>query len=198
MTDTIRMSDFPIDPLFMQRWSPRAFSSDPMPEADLSTMLEAARWAPSSSNIQPWRFSYALRDTPDWDRYVGFLMEGNQIWAKNASALVVAISKTHHKSSPEAEERFNPSHSFDTGAASLAFQLQAIKLGYHAHPMGGIFKDKIKLDLAIPLEGYAVEAAIAVGRLAPKDTLPEPLRSREGPSQRKPLSDVAFKGGFKI
>lgn len=197
MTDNNRVSDFPIKALFMKRWSPRAFTSEVMPETDLLTMLEAARWAPSSSNLQPWRFSYALRDTPDWDRYVGFLMEGNQIWAKNAGALVIAISKTHNASSPEAEARFNPSHSFDTGAASLAFQLQAIKLGYHAHPMGGIFKDKIKLELAIPQEGYGVEAAIAVGKIAPKETLPEPLRSRELPSLRRPLSEIISKGGFK-
>ena len=90
-----RRADYPIDPMFIRRWSPRAFTGEPVPEADLRSMFEAARWAPSSSNLQPWRFFYALAETPHFAKFLALLSEGNQIWAKNAGALIVLVSKTH-------------------------------------------------------------------------------------------------------
>ncbi len=94
MSSNPRTPDHPIDAQFLGRWSPRAYSGEAIPEATLKSLLEAARWAPSSYNQQPWRFIYARRDTAHWAQFLGFLNEFNQSWAKNASALVFVISKT--------------------------------------------------------------------------------------------------------
>ena len=88
---SLRESDRPIDPLFLERWSPRAFDGSLVPQEDLETMLEAARWAPSAFNSQPWRFLYARRDTEHWPRFLGLLSTYNQSWAKNAAALLILV-----------------------------------------------------------------------------------------------------------
>ena len=89
-----RKADYPIDEMFLQRWSPRAFTAEAIPEHDLFTMLEAARWAASSYNSQPWRFLWARRDTAHWDKFLGLLVEFNQSWAKDASALMFLVSNS--------------------------------------------------------------------------------------------------------
>lgn len=188
-----RESEYPVDPLFLDRWSPRAFDGRPMPKEHLLTILDAAHWAPSASNHQPWRFVYALNGSTEWDRFVGLLMEGNQRWAKNASALLIILSRNYNLR--EGERKPSPTHSFDAGAAWFALAAQAHLLGYHAHGMGGILKDKIIQQLDVP-EGYTVEAAVAIGTMTDKDTLPEDLAVREVPSKRLPLADVAFEGSF--
>ena len=86
-----RTADYPIDALFLERWSPRAFTGEAIPERQLSSLFEAARWAPSSYNSQPWRFLYARRDTEPWPRFLGLLNEYNQSWARNAAALVILV-----------------------------------------------------------------------------------------------------------
>ena len=112
-----RIADYPIDSLFLERWSPRAFTGEPIAQDELFTMLEAARWAPSSGNAQPWRFVYGLHGTPSFDKLLGLLVPGNAAWAKNASALVFFLSKkTGINASGNAVEQ--PTHSFDTGTAS--------------------------------------------------------------------------------
>ncbi len=191
-----RKADHPIHPIFLERWSPRSFTGEAMPEADLLTMFEAARWAQSASNQQPWRFSYALRTDANWQQYVDFLVEGNQPWAQNAAALVI-VSKL--KTSPADGSAPKPiyTHSLDVGAAMQAFTLQATLMGYVAHPMAGIHTGKIREDLGIPEDEYKVEAAIAVGWLAPKEMLSERFRGREVQSQRKPLAETVFKGRFE-
>jgi nitroreductase len=128
-----RTAEYPIDPLFLERWSPRAFTGEPIPHETLLTMLEAARWAASSFNAQPWRFIYAIRDTPPWGSLLSLLVPFNQEWAKHASALVFAVSKTRSRSRKTGEEHPLPTHSFDTGAACGFMVLQALKLGWHAH-----------------------------------------------------------------
>ncbi len=85
-TSNSRDTDYPVDPLFLDRWSPRAYDGKPMPKDDVLTILDAARWAPSASNQQPWRFVYGLNGSAEWENFVGLLMEGNQRWAKNSSA----------------------------------------------------------------------------------------------------------------
>lgn len=189
-----RQSDHPIDRIFLDRWSPRAFTGAPMPETDMLSILDAAHWAPSSGNSQPWRFVYALKGSDNFDKLLGFLAEGNQRWAVNASALLVLISKTYTISSA-GERRAAYNHAFDTGAAWLSLALQSMSLGYHAHGMAGLDKDKAFAELNVP-EGYRVEAAVAIGRIASKDTLPDDLQEREVPSKRKPLHEVAFEGSF--
>jgi len=198
MTETNnRKADHEIDPLFLERWSARSFKPEAMPEEHLLTMFEAARWAQSASNNQPWRFSYALRDNGSWGQYLGFLIDSNRAWSQNASAIVIVVSKSHTSPTDGSEPKFNRTHDFDTGAATQAFTLQATMLGYIAHPMAGIDVDAIQQAFGLQPDDYTVECMIAVGKLAPKQDLPEKYQARETQSQRKPLWEIAFKDGFK-
>ncbi|MES2258918.1 MAG: nitroreductase family protein [Pseudomonadota bacterium] len=188
--------------MFLHRWSPRAFTAEPLPESQLMTLLEAARWAPSCFNSQPWRFLYARRDTPDWDRFVGLLTPDNQVWAKNASALVFVVSNTLMKNPAAApgaagEDEWVPSytHSFDAGAAWAQLGLQSTLQGLRAHGIIGIDMERTRLELNVP-DNYRIEAAIAIGRQAPIETLGEDLQKKEQPSVREPLSVIALEGGF--
>jgi nitroreductase len=191
-----RTADHPIDPLFLERWSPRAFTDAPISEHDLLTLLEAARWAPSSFNSQPWRFLYARRHTQYWPQFLGLLSDYNQSWARNAAALLILVSKTTLL--PRGAETEVPSytHSLDAGAAWANLALQATRSGWAAHGMAGFDVPRTAVELGVPA-GYRVEAAIAIGRPGDKAILPEPLRAREQPSDRLPLSQLAWEGGFR-
>jgi nitroreductase len=188
-----RTSDYPIDPLFLERWSPRAFTGEAISERELLTLLEAARWAPSSYNSQPWRFLYARRDTEPWPRFLGLLNEYNQSWAKNAAALLILVSKTTLL--PRGADKEVPSytHSLDAGAAWANLALQATRSGWAAHGMAGFDVSRTVAELGVPAD-YRVEAAIAIGRPGDKSILPEPLRAREQPSDRLPLSQLVSEG----
>jgi nitroreductase len=190
-----RQADYPIEPSFLNRWSPRAFTAETISETELLTVLEAGRWAPSAYNSQPWRFVYALRGTEQWDRVFPILNEFNQGWAKSASALVIMVSKTHFAAPGTTEEKPSHSHSFDTGAAWGAIAHQAQLLGFQAHGMTGLHFDKAVEILGIP-DGYRVEAAAAIGRLGNKAQLPDYLQASETPSPRRPLAEIAFNGIF--
>lgn len=190
-----RESQQPIDALFLDRWSPRAFSNETMPEADLLTILEAGHWAPSSYNHQPWRFVYALRGSEQWDSFMSLLIEFNQGWVKSAAAILFVVSRTHSGELGSADQKPIYSHSFDAGTAWGFMALQAHMSGYEAHGMTGMDFDKAPVVLGIP-DGYRVECAVAIGKIGDKNQLPEGLRDREVPSPRKPLSDVAFNGKF--
>jgi nitroreductase len=194
-TSNSRESQYPIDTLFLDRWSPRAFSNETMPEQDLLTILEAGHWAPSSYNHQPWRFVYALRGSEQWDRFMSLLIEFNQGWVKSAAALLFVVSRTHSGELGSAEQKPIYSHSFDAGAAWGSLALQAHLSGYEAHGMTGMHFDKAPEVLGIP-DGFRVECAVAIGKIGDKNQLPEGIRDREVPSPRKPLSDVAFNGTF--
>ncbi len=197
MTDANhRHSDYPIDKVFLDRWSPRAFTAEEISEHDLMTILEAARWAPSSYNSQPWRFIYGRRGTPHFDKLLGFLNEFNQSWAKTASALVVLVSSSTML--PPGKDKPVPSHSHsnDAGAAWAYLALQATMLGYQAHGMVGFDMDRAFAELGVP-EGYRVEQSIAIGRQGDKATLPEAMAARESPSDRLPLATIAMEGAFK-
>jgi nitroreductase len=188
-----RKADHDIDPIFLQRWSPRAFTGEPMPQDALQSLFEAARWAPSAINIQPWRFVYARRGTPEWEPLFGALMEMNQAWVINASVLAYAISDRFRRK-PDADPAPNRSHSFDTGAAWACLALQASHLGWAAHGMGGFHVEKAHEALGAPESDYRIEAAIAIGRPTDASVLPEAYRARETPSGRNPISDFAFQG----
>ena len=190
-----RTADHPVDPMFLQRWSPRAFTGEPMARADLLTMLEAARWAPSSYNSQPWRFAYALRDTPHWERFLDLLVPFNRGWAQSASALVFFISNSLMRPPGADKDVPSPTHSFDAGTASGYFALQASRMGWHVHGMVGFDKERAFTELNVPV-GHRVEAAYAVGHLGDPAILPEALRDRERPSPRMPLEELAFEGPF--
>lgn len=190
-----RKADHTVEPVFLERWSPRAFTGAPIPEAEIKSILEAARWAPSAYNSQPWRFLYARRDTPHWEKFLGLLNEFNRSWAKNASAIVYVVSKGSF--APPGADKEQPSYtaSYDAGAAWANLALQATKLGWIAHGVVGIDIPGIAAQLKVP-EGHRVEAGIVIGKLGDKSILPEALAAREVPSPRKPLSEIAFEGGF--
>lgn len=197
MTDrNPRSSSYPVDALFLDRWSPRAFDGSAVAEADLLTILDAARWAPSAFNSQPWRFVYGIRGTEAFDRLLGLLNDFNQSWARQAGALVVLLSKTHLLPPGASEEVPAYSHSLDAGAAWANAALQATQLGYAAHGMTGIHMDKIKETLGVP-DGYRPELAFSIGKQGDKSSLPEGLQARETPSPRRPLEEIAFEGFFK-
>ncbi|MEJ8473228.1 nitroreductase family protein [Roseibium algae] len=189
-----RTADHPVDPKFVNRWSPRAFDGSEMPEADLKIMLEAARWAPSAFNMQPWRFVYSLRGDASWPVFPELMNEFNRSWASNASALIVVLSDTVF-AGPDGEKPASH-NSFDAGAACAQLALQASALGYHSHSMAGILPEKIHADLNVP-ERFKAEIMIAVGRRTEPDILPEFLQAKELPSPRRSLEETAFKGSFK-
>jgi nitroreductase len=190
---TNRKSDHPISEHVLNRWAPRSFTTEEIPDAALMNMFEAARWAPSASNLQPWRFVYCKRGTPSFEAFVEALNPGNQVWAKNAAVLIAVISK----STLERDGKTVPSgtHSFDAGAAWMSFALQATRLGWHTHGMAGFDRVKLAAALEVP-EGYQINAVVALGRMGPKEALPEALQAREAPSQRKPLSEIVFADRF--
>jgi nitroreductase len=180
-----------VDELFIGRWSPRAMSGEEIGEATLKTLFEAARWAPSANNNQPWRFIYARRNTPQWETFFNLLAEGNQPWAKNAAVLVVVISKkTFDSGKPSI------THSFDAGAAWMSLALQGSILNLVVHGMQGFDYDRARVELQVP-DDYAVEAMIAVGKHGRKEDLPGYQQEREFPSARKNLDDMAMQGSFK-
>ncbi|GBQ60403.1 nitroreductase family protein [Komagataeibacter swingsii] len=189
-----RVSDTPVDRLILDRWSPRAFTPAPIDEATLLSFLDAGRWAPSAYNAQPWRFIYARRDTPDWERFLSWLIPFNHAWAQNASALVYVASHTV-TGGGAAEPVPAPTHSFDAGAASVLVQLQLSRAGWAAHPISGFDHRQARSGLELP-DDYALNAAIVIGRQGEAASLPESLRGREAPSTRRPLAEIAFAGRF--
>lgn len=188
-----RQTDTELDPIFLERWSPRAFDGSTMPQSDLMTIIDAARWAPSAFNYQPWRLLYSLRGDQNWDRFLSVLIPFNQGWAKDASALLFILSDTISLGPDGPTPLY--SHSFDAGAAWAQLGLQALKLGYHTHGMTGIDFDTAREELAVP-EQFRIEAAVAIGRRTDPSVLPEALRGGEIPSDRKPITEIAFAGNF--
>jgi nitroreductase len=188
-----RTADHDIDPIFLGRWSPRAFTGEAMPDDLLMSLFEAARWAPSASNIQPWRFVYAHRGTPQWQPLFDALMDMNQAWVGQASVLAYVLSDRFRRK-PGAEPTPNRSHSFDAGAAWAYLALQAHHLGWAAHGMGGFHVDKAHEALGAPEADYRIEAAIAIGRATDASVLPEAYRAREVPSGREPVESFVFEG----
>ncbi|MGI4848309.1 MAG: nitroreductase family protein [Janthinobacterium lividum] len=193
--DNPRVAEHDIDVQFIQRWSPRAYRAEEISTETVQTFLEAARWAPSSYNSQPWRFVFARRGTAHWDSLLGLLNEFNRSWAKNASVLIIVISKETFVG-PDGKEAPAPSHTFDTGAAWAYLALQASLSGWAAHAMAGFDKEKALAVLGIPA-GYTAQAAIAVGKAGDKSMLPASLQEREMPSPRQALESLAFEGVFQ-
>ncbi|NOS76954.1 MAG: nitroreductase family protein [Nitrospira sp.] len=181
----------PIHDLLKRRWSPRAFSEQPVGPDMLLTLLEAARWAPSSSNEQPWRFVVATKQEPaDYDRLLACLLEGNRKWAYRAPVLILSVARM------DFEEDGRPNrHAFhDVGLATENLLLQVSALGLVAHPMAGFDIEKARADLKIP-SGYEPVAMIAVGYPGELSVLLDYLQQRElKPRERKPLTEITFSG----
>ena len=191
---SVRKADHAMNSMFLERWSPRAFDDAAMPEEHLLTILEAARWAPSAFNLQPWRFLYAFRDDPNWERFVGLLIPWNQQWAVSASVLLFILSDSVTEMKL-GEKQISHSHSFDAGAAWACLALQASLMSYQAHAMTGVDFDRARTDLGIPSR-FRIEAAAVVGRIGDPAILSEKLRAREVPSSRKSVTEFAFSGNF--
>ncbi len=188
-----RHPEYPVEDLFPNRWSPRAMSGESIPESELMILFEAARWAPSSNNNQPWRILYARRETPHWPMFLNLLVDANHIWAQHAAALLVFISKTTF----DHNGKSSVTHSFDTGAAWENLALQGSLKGYVVHGMQGFSYTRAKTELAIP-DDFVVEAMAAVGKPGRLDTLPEDLQKREMPNGRKPLAEIICEGPFRL
>jgi nitroreductase len=189
--ETNRKSEHPISPIILNRWSPRAMSSEALSDEELLTLFEAARWAPSSSNIQPWRFIYAKRDTPEFEKFFRTLVEFNQLWTKNAAVLVCIIAK---KTNDKGD--LNPNNKSDSGAAWENLAIQASISNIVCHGMAGFDSEKARSVMKIP-DDFDVIHMFALGKPASPDVLPERMQKSEVPSDRKPLSDLIFQGKFK-
>jgi nitroreductase len=189
--DTFRKPTYTINPLILNRWSPRSMTGEELDDGILMTLFEAARWAPSSFNNQPWRFIYAKRNTDHWERLFNLLLEGNKTWAKNAAVLVVVVSRKNF----EYDERPSITHQFDAGAAWENLALEASSRGLVTHGMEGFDYERARRDLQIP-DNFDVMAMIAIGKRGAKENLPPKLQEREFPNNRKPLKDIVMQGQF--
>jgi nitroreductase len=190
-----RQADHKVHPLFLDRWSPRAFDASDIPEEDLLTIFEAARWAPSAFNSQPWRFLYAKRGDANWERFLSLLIPWNQGWAHSASVLIYILSDSMPMTGKDGRPVGSHSHSFDGGAAWACLALQATAMGYHAHGMSGVEFERARAELQVP-ERFRIEAAAVIGRIGDPAMLDERTRAREVPSGRKPISDFVHAGNF--
>lgn len=182
-----------VNKLIQNRWSPRAFDSRPVEPEKLAALFEAARWAPSAMNEQPWRFMYATKDNPEaYEKLLSTLADANKVWAQHAPVLILSVAKVNYSmGSPNAFAWH------DTGMATAKLALQATELGLHLHIMGGYSADKAREVLGIP-EGYEPVSMIALGYQGDADQLPEPLKARElAPRSRKPLQEIVFNGTWK-
>ncbi|MFB6282893.1 MAG: nitroreductase family protein [Halobacteria archaeon] len=186
-----REMEYDIDPLYLNRWSPRGMTGEPLDEDEYMPLFEAARWAPSSYNNQGWRFLIATRESDDWKEYLDLLSQGNRTWAKDAALLVVIASKTTFDQNGKDAR----THSFDAGAAWENLALEGARRGLVVHGMEGFDYDAARETVDLP-EEFEVEAMCAIGERAPKESLSEELKEREVPSGRKPLNEIVVEGSY--
>jgi nitroreductase len=189
--DKLAETRYPIEDSLRQRWSPLAFSDRSVESEKLCILLEAARWAASSYNEQPWSYIIATRnDRTEFDRLLSCLAEGNQEWARNAPVLMLSVARMNFEKNGDVNR-----HAFhDVGAASSSLAIQAAALGLFTHQMAGFDVPTAKEIYGIP-EGYEPVAAFALGYLGDSSTLSERLQQRElSPRTRKPLEAFVFAG----
>lgn len=187
-----RQAAHPVERIFVDRWSPRAMSGEEVSNGELLTLFEAARWAPSSMNNQPWRMLYAPRGSRHWPLFFDLLVDSNKAWCARAAALVVVVSKTTFGSGKACR-----THSYDSGAAWMSLALQGSMMGLVVHGMQGFDYDRARIELAIP-EEFQVEAMAAIGRPGRIEDLPEQLQAREMPNERRPLVESVCEGPFSL
>jgi len=190
-----RSAENGVNSIFVERWSPRAFDESIVSDEELKPLFEAARWAPSAYNAQPWRFVYARRGTPQWQAFLDTLIPYNRGWAQRASAIVFALSSRRFVPPGKSEAISTGFESYDTGAAVAFLALQASLSGLSAHIIAGYDKAAIRQTLAIP-EGFEVESAIVIGRRGKAETLPPDLQAREAPTPRQPAAQFVAEGRF--
>lgn len=184
-----------IEPMFLARHSRRAMSGEPLATSELMRLFEAARWAPSWGNSQPWQLVWCARDTDAFAKLAATLDESNHVWADRAAVLLLACS-TPTAPQPGPEPRPLPTHAFDTGAAWMSLALQGAAMGLVVHAMGGFDALLARAACAVP-EDIAVHCVIAVGQPGPIDVLPEKQRAREQPNDRDPIESHVHEGTFQ-
>jgi nitroreductase len=182
-------TDYPINPLLAERWSPYAFDSRPVPEADLHSLFEAARWAPSSYNEQPWSFIVATKkDSAEFGRLLSCLVEGNQAWAKDVPVLALGVVRLTFARNSQP----NRAAVHDLGLAAANLVIEATARGLCVHQMIGILPDKARELYQIPQHSEAW-TALAIGYKGDSSKLPDAIKQRDlTPRQRKPLREFVF------
>ena len=184
-------TQYPIHDLIKRRWSPRAFSAQAVEREKLLSLLEAARWAASCFNEQPWSFIVATKESEEeYERLLGCLVESNARWARQAPVLMLSVAKLNFERNAKPNR-----HAFhDVGQAAASLTLQATALGLVVHQMAGFDVAKAREQFNIP-EGYEPVAAIAVGYQGDAGSLPEDLREKEvAPRTRRPLESFVYTG----
>lgn len=188
--DKTAQTESAVHPLIKKRWSPRAFAERSISDQDLAALFEAASWAASSYNEQPWQYLYAHRaDEAGFNRLLSCILEGNRAWAQGASVLVLSLAQAHLDRSGKP----NRHYFHDTGAANTTLLLQAASMDIYGHMMGGFDYEKTSAEFGLE-EGLEPVCFMALGYLGSPDQLEEPLRSREqGSRSRKPIEAFTHK-----
>ncbi len=181
--------DHPIHELITKRWSPYGYVDKPVAREDLLALFEAARWAASSYNEQPWSYIVGTREQPEqFERVLSCLVEGNQAWARAAPVLALGVISLTFKRNGKP----NAAAEHDLGLASGNLCFEATKRGLYLHQMIGILPDKAREVFGIP-DGYSAKTGLAIGYRAEPEELPEPLRERDlAPRQRRPIAEFVF------
>jgi nitroreductase len=186
-----RSAEADVDAQFLERWSHRALSDRPLTQAQIVILFEAARWAPSASNLQPWLFVYA-NQPESLSKARALLKENNQRWANRAPLLIFVFAR---KNNPETGAPIRTAQ-FDTGAAWQSLALQAHKIGLSTRAMGGIHHEQVYETLGVSSADYVSMVAVAVGYPADVQSLPGDLREREKPNGRKSTREFVFEGSY--
>jgi nitroreductase len=177
-----RNPEFEVSPQFLNRWSPRSYTDQKVSEADLNQILEAARWAPSSNNLQPWRF-YVAKTEAQLEVFKQFIAPFNRAWTDRVPQMLLLASA---KLTPKGDH--NGEHAFDAGTAWGYIALQATLLGLISHAIGGFDRVKARELLHVP-DDFELHAVIVIGYQGDKSILSEALQEREKPNQRNPIAD---------
>jgi len=186
--EKIAETKYPVQEVIRRRWSARSFDSAPISNAIAEQLIEAASWASSSMNEQPWLYIYAHRESENFKKFVEALLPGNQVWAQHAAVLMISLVKTHFDNG-----NVNRHAMHDVGAANQNLMLEATSEGIVGHLLGGFDMTKTKELFEIP-QGYEPAVFIALGYPGDVTSLPEPFQSREtAPRKRKPLNEVGIK-----
>lgn len=191
MTEKRALTDYPVHELIAERWSPYAFQDRPVPETDLRSLFEAARWAPSSYNEQPWSYIVAMKENPEeFQQLLSCLVEANQLWAKAAPVLALGIVSLKFKRN----NNVNRAAVHDLGLAAGNLLVEATARGLFVHQMIGILPDRAREIYGIP-EGFEAWTGIAIGYRGDPTKLADALKEHDlTPRQRKPLSELVFGG----
>ena len=186
-----RIPETEVDAIFTDRWSPRSFTDEPLTSEQTAALFEAARWAPSCYNEQPWHFRYAV-SKPDRELFAEALVEKNREWAQHAPMLLFVLTKKNFVQNGKP----NRHAVFDAGAAWMSLALQARRLGLYAHGMAGFSVEKAAEVMNVSLAEYEIMAAVAVGRRGAPSTLSNEMAAVEKPNGRKLFTDVAGEGAM--